>query len=92
MLLNHQQITEEIKEEIKKMLKDKWQWKCEDRKHMTWSKNSSKREVYSNIILSQETSKFQIKNIKLNLKQLDKEEKENPKLVEGTNSWRSGKK
>ena len=49
-------------------------------------KNSSKREVYSNTILPQESSKSQIKNLNLNLKQLDKEEKENPKLVEGMNS------
>ena len=34
---------------------DKWQWKHDDPKSMGCSKSSSKREVYSNIILPQET-------------------------------------
>ena len=48
---------------------------------MGCSKSSSKREVYSNKILPQETRKDRIDNLTLHLKQLGKEKK-NPKLVE----------
>ena len=49
---------------------------------MGCSKSSSKREVYSNTILPQETS--QINNLTLHLKQLEKEEqKKTPKLAKG---------
>ena len=57
-LLNKQEITEEIKEEIKKIHWNKWQWKHKDPKPMGCSKNSSKREVYSNSISAQETRKI----------------------------------
>ena len=45
---------------------------------MERSKSSSKREVYSNTILPQETS--QINNLTLHLKQLEKKEQKNPKV------------
>ena len=51
MLLNNQEITEEIKEEIKKIPRDKWQWTHDDPKPMRCSKSSSKRKAYSNTIL-----------------------------------------
>ena len=56
MFLNNQQVTEEIKMEIKKFLE------TNDNENMTtqnlWcSKSSSKREVNSNTILPQETRK-----------------------------------
>ena len=57
MLLNNQWITEEIKEEIKEY-QEKWQWKHDNPKPMGCSKSSSKREVYSNKILPQETRKI----------------------------------
>ena len=41
---------------------------------MERSKRSSKSKVYSNTILPQETRKFQINNLILHLKQLEKEE------------------
>ena len=44
------------------------------------SKSSSKREVYGNTILPQET-KSQINNLTLHLKQLEKEEQRKPKEV-----------
>ena len=48
---------------------------------MGCSKSSSKREVYSNTILHQETrKKSQINNLTLHLKQLEKEEKKNPEV------------
>ena len=58
MLLNNQEITEEIKEEILKIHRNKWQWKYDNPKPMGCSKSSSKREVYSNTILLQETRKI----------------------------------
>ena len=58
MFLNNQQVTEEIKREIKKISRNKWQWKHNNSKPMGCSKSSSKREVYSNTILPQETRKM----------------------------------
>ena len=46
---------------------------------MGCSKSSSKREVYSNTILPQETRNISNKQPKLTLKQLEKEEQKNPK-------------
>ena len=40
-----------------KISRNKWQWKRDNSKPMGCSKSSSKREVYSNIILPQETRK-----------------------------------
>ena len=54
MLLNNQWITEGIKED-KKVPRGKWRWKQNNPKPMGCSKSSSKREVYSNTILPQET-------------------------------------
>ena len=48
MFLNNQQVTEEIKSEIKKFLE-----RNDNSKPMGCSKNSSKRKVYSNTILPQ---------------------------------------
>ena len=55
--LNNQQVTEEIKGEIKKLSRNKWQWKHNNSKPMGCRKSSSKREVYSNTLLPQETRK-----------------------------------
>ena len=61
MLLNNQEITEEIKEEIKKYLE------TNDNENMTTQnqkqQNSSKREVHSNTILPQETRKISNKQL-----------------------------
>ena len=51
---------------------------------MGHSKSPSKREVYSNIILPQETR--EISNKQPNLTPKAKKNKENPKLVEGKKS------
>ena len=63
MLLNNQWITEEIKKEIKKIPRDKWKWKLDNSKAMGCSKSSSKREVYSNTSLPQETRKVSNKQL-----------------------------
>ena len=41
-----------------KIPQDKWQWKHDDPKPMGHRKSSSKREVYNNTILPQETIKI----------------------------------
>ena len=58
MLLNNQEITKEIKEEILKIHRNKWQRKHEDPKSMGCSKSISTWEVYSNSISPQETRKI----------------------------------
>ena len=57
MFLNNEQVTAEIKGEIKKISRNKWQWKHENSKPMGCSKSSSKREVYSSTIRPQKTRK-----------------------------------
>ena len=57
MFLDNQQVTEEIKKEIKEIPRNKWQWKPDNSKPTGCNKSSSKREVYSNTILRQETRK-----------------------------------
>ena len=54
-------------------------------KPMRCNKRSSKREVYSNTILPQETRKIS-NNLRLHLKPLEKEEQTKPKVVEGKKS------
>ena len=54
--------------------------KTDNSKPMSYSKSISKREVYSNTILPQETKKHQIDNLTLYLKQLEKGEQKNSKI------------
>ena len=77
--LNNEQVTEEIKREIKKISRNKWQWRHDNSKPMGCSKSSVNREVYSNTILSQEIRKTS-DNLTLHLKQLEKEGKNNPEI------------
>ena len=53
---------------------------------MGCSKGSSKRDVHSNTILPQETRKTSDRQPNLQLKQLEKEEQNTPKLAEGKKS------
>ena len=78
MFLNHQQVTEEVK----KIIRNKWQWKHDNSKPMRCSKSSSKREVYSdnNPISRNNNKKYQIDNLTLHLKQLEKEPKKSSKI------------
>ena len=72
----------------KKLPRDSWQQKHNDPKLMRCSKSSSKKEVYSNIDLHQETRK--ISNIQSNLILKGIEKKiQSPKLTEGKKLWRS---
>ena len=78
MLLNNQEITEEIKEEIKKYLE------TNDNKNMTthnlW--DAAKAVLRGKFIAIQsclkKQEKSQINNLTLHLKQLEKEEQKNP--------------
>ena len=78
--LNNQQVTEEIRREIKKISRNKRQWKHDNSKSMEDSKSSPQREVYNNTILLQETRKTLNEQPKLHLKQLEKEEQNIPKI------------
>ena len=80
-LLNNQVITEEIKEEIKKYLEKKWQRKHNDPKPMECSKSSSKKEVYSNIILPQETRNISNKQPSLTPKAIRERRTKKPHKV-----------
>ena len=55
MLLNNQQITEEIKKEIKIYIEMNENENTKNPKHMGFSKNSTKGKVHSNISLPQKT-------------------------------------
>ena len=93
MFLNNQQVTKEIKREIKKNSRNKWQWKYNNSKPMGCNKSNSKRDVYNNTIVPQETKKTPNKNLTFHPEQLEKEDEEpQQKLVEGKKSWGSEQK
>ena len=85
-LLNNQEITEEIKEEIKKYLE------TNDNENMTTQNpwDAAKAVLRGKFIAIQSYFKkqdiSQINNLTLYLKQLEKEEKKTPKLAEGKKS------
>ena len=85
--LNNQQVTEEIKREVKKISRRKWQWKHDISKSMGYSKSSSKREVYSNTILPQQTRKTLNRQPNFIPKTSGKRRiKKTPKFIEGKKS------
>ena len=92
MLLDNQEITEEIKEEIKKYLETN-----DNENTMTQNLWDAAKAVLRGKLIAiqsylkkQETS--QRNNLTLHLKQLEKEEQNNPKLAEGKKSQRSDQK
>ena len=83
--LNNQQITWRNQKGNQTISRNKWQWKHNKSKPMGYSKGNSKREVYSNTSLPQETRKT------LNRQHLNNQKKKNrtktkTKLVEGKKS------
>ena len=72
-LLSNQKITEEIKKEIKKKPRNKWQWKHDDPKPLGSAKAvlRGKFIAIQSYLKKQQTS--QINNLTLHLKQLEKE-------------------
>ena len=69
----------------KKVSRNEWQWK-HNSKPMGCSESSSKREVYSNTILSQETRKTLNRQPNFTPKTTGKRTKKPPKLVKGKKS------
>ena len=67
----------------KKIPGNNWQWKHANSKAMWHSKSSSKKEVYSNTILSQETRKTSSRQPTFTPKTGERKKK---KLVEGKKS------
>ena len=63
-----------------KISRKKSQWKHDNSKPMGCNKSSSKREVFSNIILPQEKRKISNQQPKLTFKQLEEEEQTKPKV------------
>ena len=53
---------------------------------MGYCKRSAKKEVYSNTSLFKKQEKYQINNVTLHLKELEKEEQKSLKLVGGKKS------
>ena len=67
-----------------KISRNKWQWKHDNLKPMGCSESNSKREVYSNAILPQETRKTLNRQPNFTPKATGKRRKKKiPKLVEG---------
>ena len=83
MFLNNQKVTEEIKRKIKKISRNKWQWKHDNSKPMGCSKSNPKREVYSNTILPQETRKISNRQPNFTPKTTRKRIQKKTKLVGG---------
>ena len=90
MLLNNQEITEEIRGN-QKIPRDKWQWKHDDPRPMGCSESSSKREVYNNTILSQETRKISKKQSNHTPKGTTERRTNETQLVKGKKSFSNQK-
>ena len=85
-LLNKQQITEEIKKEIKICIEMNENENTTIQNMWDTVKSSAKGKVHSNTGIPKETRKIQINNLTLHLKQQEKEGMKNPGLVEGKKS------
>ena len=67
------------------MHRNEWKWKHNNPKPVGHYKSSAKRKVHSNTGIPQETRK-KPNNLTLHLKQLEKEELENPRVSKGKKS------
>ena len=88
---NNQEITEEIKEEIKKYLETNENKNMMIQNFWDAAKAVLRRKFIAIQAYIKKQEKSQINNLKLHLKELEKEE-QNPKLVEGKKSYRSEQK
>ena len=66
-----------------KLYGNKWQWKHNVPKSLECSKSGSKKEVHSNVGLSQGARKSQKYNQTLHIKELEEKNKQNLEPVEG---------
>ena len=80
MFLNNQQVTEAIKREIKRFLETNDNENTTTQNLWGYSKSSSKREVYSNTILNQETRKTSNRQPNFIPKTTGKKRTKNPKI------------
>jgi hypothetical protein len=79
-LLNDQWVSEEIREEIFKSPKIEWKWKHNLPELLGHNKGSVRRNVYSHGCLHlKKTKKFQINNLIMHLKLLEKQVQAKPK-------------
>ena len=60
--------SQNIKEEIKRVSRDKWKWKHDNLKPIGYSKSSSNGEIFSNTFLLQEIRKIANEQPKFTLK------------------------
>ena len=87
MFLNNQQVTEELKREIKKNLWKQMTMKTQQLKTYGMQQKCPKREVYSNTTLPQETRKTSNRQHNFTPKATGKRRrKKPPKLIEGKKS------
>ena len=83
MLLNNQQITEEIKKEIKICIETNENENTTTQNLWDTGKALLRRRFIAIQAYLKKQEKNQINNLTIHLKQLEKEEKKNPGLVEG---------
>ena len=91
MLLNNQEITKEIKEEIKKYLETNDNETKDNENMMTQNLWDAAKAVLRGKVMAiqsylKKQGTSQINNLTLHLKQLEKEEQKTPKLAEGEKS------
>ena len=89
MLLNNQEITEEIKEQIKKYLETNYNENTMIQNLWDPAKAVLRGKFIAIQAYLKKQEKSHVNNLTLHLKELEKEEKQNPKLAEGKKSLRS---
>ena len=90
MLLNNQQTTEEIKKEIKICIEMNENENTTTQNLWDTVKAVLRRKFIAIQAYLKKQEKSQINNLTLHLKQLEKEEMKNPRLVEGKKSLKLG--
>ena len=86
MVLNNQEITEEIKEEIKKYLETNGNENTMTQNLWDAAKAGLRGKFIAIQSYLKKQEKSQINNLTLHLKELEKEKQKNPKWVEGKKS------
>ena len=86
MLLNNQEITEEIKEEIKNYLETNYSENTTIQNLWDAAKAVLRGKFIAIQAYLKKQEKSQVNNLTLHLKELGEEEQTNPKLVEGKKS------